>query len=63
ATRAVEVAREPGDAVEGALPSSVRERYVERRASTPGDTGLRLGIGEAVVVTSLLLALAVILLT
>ena len=61
-TAAVRLARvsawtvnEPREAVESALPRGVRGWYDERVSSTPGETGLRVGIGEAVLVVSLVL--------
>ncbi|MDZ7688734.1 MAG: Na(+)/H(+) antiporter subunit D [Halobacteriales archaeon] len=49
------VVNEPRDAVERVLPSEAHGWYDERVANTPGETGLRVGIGETVLVISLVL--------
>ena len=50
----VDAVQEPAPRIRGALPPAWRDRYDRRRASTPGETGLRVGIG-----TSLLVAVGV----
>jgi multicomponent Na+:H+ antiporter subunit D len=47
---------EPRDAVERALPRGARGWYDKRVTSTPGETGLRVGIGETILVISLVLS-------
>ena len=66
-TAAVRLARvsawtinEPREAVESALPRGARGWYDERVESTPGKTGLRVGIGETVLVVSVVLSAVIL---
>jgi len=52
---AVEAARDPGGAVRGLVPESLSEGYEGRVSTTPGDTGLRVGLGGGILVVSLVL--------
>jgi len=56
---AVGVVNDPAGAVVRNVPESLRLRYEERRAETPGETGTRLGIGESILVVSAVLAVAI----
>ena len=47
---------EPRDAIESALPRGAHGWYDKRVTSTPGETGLRVGIGETILVISLVLS-------
>ena len=59
----VRVVNEPREAVERVVPEGYRERYEERVSSTPGETGIRVGIGEGVLIVSLVLSVALLLVT
>ncbi len=58
AKEAAAFANDPGGYIEDNVPERFEDRLQRRRDSTPGDTGLRLGIGESVFVVSLSLAFA-----
>jgi multicomponent Na+:H+ antiporter subunit D len=62
-TAAVRLARvsawavnEPREAIESMLPRGAHGWYDKRVTSTPGETGLRVGIGETILVISLVLS-------
>ncbi len=56
ARASVDVARDPSAAITGAAPSTLSNRFEERLEETPGESGLRLGLGEGVLVLSAVLA-------
>jgi multicomponent Na+:H+ antiporter subunit D len=55
----VHAVNEPRDTVEGVLPEGTREWYEELVKSKPGETGLRAGIGESVLVVAAVLAVVI----
>lgn len=52
----VRAVNQPAETVRSVLPDGARERYEKRVNDKPGETGLRAGIGDTVLVVSLVLA-------